>query len=162
MPVTIGLASHSADGAQAGEITVILPDGTRRRKTNDAGETEVLTETGRFGAWARFWEAGSGEHDGKHYSQVRHYAMVVFDTAASNTATTGASGIVATRFDCDAGDGFELWRRRGRRRAPTSMAATSFLRTTTPPLLYLVSAAAANLRRTVSGGNSRKARTCSA
>src|ERR1700743_47931 len=35
------------------EITVILPDGTQKKLTTDkSGQTETLSVTGRFGAWA--------------------------------------------------------------------------------------------------------------
>ncbi len=62
------------------EITVILPDGREKKmKTDASGETEPIPETGRFGAWARFWETIPGERDGKKYDEVRHYATLVFD-----------------------------------------------------------------------------------
>ena len=39
------------------EVTVILPDGNEKLvKTDKAGQTEVFPMTGRYGAWARFWE----------------------------------------------------------------------------------------------------------
>lgn len=73
------------------EITVILPDGTQKKAKTDAeGLTEVLPRTGRYGAWARYWEPGAGERDGKKYEELRHYAMLVFDTPAA--------GVSASRF----------------------------------------------------------------
>lgn len=70
------------------EITVILPDGTQKKvKTDAAGLTEVLPQAGRYGAWARFWEPGTGERDGKKYEELRHYATLVFDSPAAVFAT---------------------------------------------------------------------------
>ena len=62
------------------EVAVVLPNGQEKRvKTDSTGTTPVFTEAGRFAAWARFWEPGTGEHNGKPYEQLRHYAMLVFD-----------------------------------------------------------------------------------
>ncbi len=84
------------------EITVILPDGQQAKlKTGDNGETEVIAATGRFGAWARFWEPLGGEREGKKYEETRHYATLVFDTAlttkpfAKLPEATSAFGAVA-------------------------------------------------------------------
>ncbi len=72
------------------EITVILPDGKQTKmKTGDNGETETIAATGRFGAWARFWEPLGGERDGKKYEETRHYATLVFDTAQPKSAGSG-------------------------------------------------------------------------
>lgn len=66
----------------AAEVAIILPSGQEQRvKTNDAGFTPSFPQTGRFAAWARFWENTSGTHDGKPYEQTRHYAMLVYDAA---------------------------------------------------------------------------------
>jgi hypothetical protein len=79
------------------EITVILPDNTQKRlKTDAKGQTELLTETGRYGAWGRFWEQAAGERDGKKYEEIRHYATLVFDAPASSAAPPG--GVTASRF----------------------------------------------------------------
>ena len=87
------------------EITVILPDGAQRKlKTDGAGQTELLTGAGRYGAWARFWEPSAGEREGKKYEEVRHYATLVFDvpprsSAASTAPARGVeSGITARQF----------------------------------------------------------------
>jgi len=65
------------------EITLVLPDGSNKVvKTDATGHSPVLEQSGRYGAWARFWEDKSGERDGKAYEQVRHYGMLVFDTDA--------------------------------------------------------------------------------
>jgi N-acetylneuraminic acid mutarotase/uncharacterized GH25 family protein len=78
------------------EITAILPDGTQKKlRTDSEGQTETLTQTGRYGAWARYWEPGSGERDGKKYDEVRHYATLVFNAPEK---TTASDGITATRF----------------------------------------------------------------
>lgn len=69
------------------EITVILPDGNQKKlKTDASGQTETLTQRGRFGAWARYWEAHPGERDGKKYEEVRHYATLVFDAGSGDAA----------------------------------------------------------------------------
>ena len=65
------------------EFTVILPNGTSQKvKTGADGMAGPFAMSGRYGAWARYWEDTSGEQDGKRYEQVRHSAMVVFDAYA--------------------------------------------------------------------------------
>jgi uncharacterized GH25 family protein len=72
------------------ELTVIFPDGKQKKmKTGANGETESIAETGRFGAWARFWEPVGGERDGKKYEETRNYATIVFDAAAKQISSTG-------------------------------------------------------------------------
>jgi hypothetical protein len=69
------------------EITVILPSGSETKvKTNDKGVAGPFPQRGRFGAWARYFEDGRGERDGKAYEQVRHYATLVFDAHAKPEA----------------------------------------------------------------------------
>jgi N-acetylneuraminic acid mutarotase len=86
------------------EITAILPDGTQKKlKTDSSGQTETLTETGRYGAWARYWEATAGERDNKKYEEIRHYATLVFDapagpTDAASSDRTATTGITARKF----------------------------------------------------------------
>lgn len=71
------------------EITVILPDATQKVvKTDESGLTETFSQTGRFGAWARFWESVPGERNGKKYEELRHYATLVFDAAAASVFAT--------------------------------------------------------------------------
>jgi len=54
--MTLELVGRGKPVADA-EITVILPDGKQQKvKTGRDGRTPVLTQTGRYGAWARFWE----------------------------------------------------------------------------------------------------------
>ena len=63
------------------EVTLVLPGGEQKKvKTDATGHTPLIPQTGRLAAWARFWEPGTGERDGKPYEQLRHYAMLVFDS----------------------------------------------------------------------------------
>jgi uncharacterized GH25 family protein len=83
------------------EITLILPDGTQKKvKTDAMGETGILEQSGRYGAWARYWEKTPGDRDGKHYEEVRNYATLVFDAPAPRFATlpqaTSSFGAVAS------------------------------------------------------------------
>jgi uncharacterized GH25 family protein len=60
------------------EITVILPDNTQKRlKTDAKGQTELLTETGRYGAWGRFWEQAAGERDGKRFATTPPWSSML-------------------------------------------------------------------------------------
>ncbi len=62
------------------EVTVMKADDTREKlKTDAAGYTPVFAASGRYGAWAKSSEAKSGEHGGKKYEEVRHYATLVAD-----------------------------------------------------------------------------------
>jgi N-acetylneuraminic acid mutarotase len=96
----------------ASEVTVILADGTQKKLSTDAdGLTAELTQTGRYGAWARYWENVGGERDGKAYAETRNYATLVFDAAdsapASPTATRFATLPEATAsFGAVASDGW--------------------------------------------------------
>ena len=79
----------------SGQITVILPDGSEQMAdTDDEGWTEVFSQRGRYGAWARFWETTPGERGGKSYAEVRHYATLVFD-AGTGPATSLSSATPA-------------------------------------------------------------------
>jgi len=93
------------------EVTVLLPDGSQRKlKTDAAGQTETLPEAGRFGAWARFWEAKPGVRDGRAYQEVHHYATLVFDVAAASalpaTARFATMPEAAASFGSVASDGW--------------------------------------------------------
>jgi N-acetylneuraminic acid mutarotase len=69
------------------DVTVLKPDRTKAKvKTGKDGLTEAVEGSGRYGAWARYTEAKPGEHDGKKYTEVRHYATLVVDTAATASA----------------------------------------------------------------------------
>ncbi|QEL21054.1 DUF4198 domain-containing protein [Limnoglobus roseus] len=62
------------------ELSVLLPDGKATKlKTDKDGKTEPVTGAGRYGIWARHIEPKAGEHDGKKYEEVRHYATLVVD-----------------------------------------------------------------------------------
>lgn len=80
------------------EVAVIRPDGEEERiNTGPDGRTKVFTLSGRYAAWARFWVEQSGETGGKSFTQVRHYATLVFDAvvpgaAGPATAPTASSG----------------------------------------------------------------------
>jgi hypothetical protein len=78
------------------ELTIILPDTTQKKLTTDGdGLTDELTQIGRYGAWARFWEPVGGEREGKAYAETRNYATVVFDVPSGATAVLN-SGLAAT------------------------------------------------------------------
>lgn len=71
------------------EVTVILPDGNEKKVKTDAnGETVAFTATGRYGAWARYWEPTPGERDGKKYEEVRRYATLVIDAGETTSAAS--------------------------------------------------------------------------
>ena len=81
------------------EITVILPDGSQKKMMTDAsGQTEPMAGSGRFGAWARFWENASGEQDRNKYEEVRNYATLVFDSPAPAAITSGQLPVRAAPF----------------------------------------------------------------
>lgn len=92
------------------EITVLLPGGDQKKVMTDGmGQTEALPQTGRFGAWARFWEPAAGERDGKKYEEVRHYATLVFDAdgkAATAATQFGTLPKAAASFGAVADDGW--------------------------------------------------------
>jgi hypothetical protein len=53
-----------------------------------------LTQEGRYGAWARFWEAGaSGEREGKKYGETRHCATLVFTAGSAAVLKPAATAI---------------------------------------------------------------------
>lgn len=105
--VTLELLVHGKPQPDS-EITILLPDGTQKKiNTKQDGRTEVLTETGRYGAWARYWEPAGGERDGKKYLETRHYATLVFDAQAAQssaqvpaegTASKTTTAVSASRF----------------------------------------------------------------
>jgi uncharacterized GH25 family protein len=66
----------------AAEGTVVLPDGTKEKVTTDKdGFTQGFEKTGRYAVYLKLTEAKVGEHDGKKYEEVRHYATLVADVA---------------------------------------------------------------------------------
>ena len=81
----------------SGQITILLPDGSEQMAdTDDEGWTEVFSQRGRYGAWARFWDTTPGERGGKSYAEVRHYATLVFDAGASTAAGQSAAAVQPT------------------------------------------------------------------
>src|SRR5262249_52592884 len=81
------------------EITVIAPDGSQKvLKTDASGLTEELKQMGRYGAWARFWEASPGERGGKKYEELRHYATLVIDVPPATEASGAPAAFTAKRF----------------------------------------------------------------
>lgn len=64
------------------EGSVLLPDGKKEKvKTDKDGYTTAFEQSGRYGASLKFNETKAGEHDGKKYEEVRHYATLVVDVA---------------------------------------------------------------------------------
>jgi hypothetical protein len=64
------------------EGSVMLPDGTKEKVKTDAdGYTAAFEKTGRYAAYLKLTEVKAGEHDGKKYEEVRHYATLVVDVA---------------------------------------------------------------------------------
>lgn len=64
------------------EGTVLLPDGKKEKVKTDAdGYTPAFEQTGRYAAYLKLNEVKAGEHDGKKYEEVRHYATLVVDVA---------------------------------------------------------------------------------
>jgi hypothetical protein len=72
-----GKPAADADGS------VTLPDGKKEKvKTDKDGFTAAFDATGRYAVYLKSVEAKAGEHDGKKYEQVTHYATLVADTPA--------------------------------------------------------------------------------
>lgn len=66
-------------GAEGG---VLLPDGQKEKiKTDADGYTPAFGQTGRYAAYLKVTEVKSGEHNGKKYEEIRHYATLVVDVA---------------------------------------------------------------------------------
>ena len=62
------------------EGSVLLPDGKKEKlKTDKDGYSTVFAGAGRYAVWLRQTEAKAGEHDGKKYEEVKHYATLVTD-----------------------------------------------------------------------------------
>jgi uncharacterized GH25 family protein len=67
--------------AAESEVSVVAPtaDGKETLKADARGEFKIKsTAPGLYGVRARHIEAKAGEHDGKKYEEVRHYATLVF------------------------------------------------------------------------------------
>lgn len=64
------------------EVTVMLPAGGKKAVTTDKdGYTPPFEGAGRYGVVAKLIEAKAGEHSGKKFEEVRHYATLVCDVA---------------------------------------------------------------------------------
>jgi uncharacterized GH25 family protein len=64
------------------EGSVTLPDGKKEKvKTDKDGFTAAFDAAGRYAVYLKHTEAKAGEHDGKKYEQVTHYATLVADKA---------------------------------------------------------------------------------
>ncbi|MGL6094637.1 MAG: hypothetical protein ACRC7O_02395, partial [Fimbriiglobus sp.] len=60
------------------EVSVTTPDGKKEKvKTDTDGNTVGFAGAGRFAVFAKHTEPKAGEHDGKKYEEVRHYATLV-------------------------------------------------------------------------------------
>jgi uncharacterized GH25 family protein len=67
----------------------VLAAGTDRKelKTDDKGEaTFRAPKSGAYGFRTRQIEAKAGEHNGKKYAEVRHYASLVLTLAVDSAA----------------------------------------------------------------------------
>jgi hypothetical protein len=60
------------------EVNVLVPgeEKTKVVATDDAGLTPTFDKPGTYGAYTRQVEVKTGEHDGKKYEEVRHYATL--------------------------------------------------------------------------------------
>jgi N-acetylneuraminic acid mutarotase len=86
----------------AAEVTVLKPDDTRVKVATDKdGWTEPIAGTGRFGAWARHIVPTAGEHGGKKYDEVRHYATLVIDAAGTSYPLLPAAVSSLGAIECD-------------------------------------------------------------
>jgi uncharacterized GH25 family protein len=62
------------------EVMVSVPGGAKKAATTDKeGFTPTFDATGRFAVYAKHVEAKAGEHAGKKFDEVRHYATLVCD-----------------------------------------------------------------------------------
>lgn len=62
------------------EMTVMLPDGTKKAvKSDKEGLTPEFEGSGRFGVVAKLIQDKGGEHAGKKYDELRVYATLVCD-----------------------------------------------------------------------------------
>ena len=65
------------------EGSILLPDDKKEKlKTDNDGYTPAFEAPGRYAVWLKNIETKAGEHDGKKYEEVRHYATLVADIGA--------------------------------------------------------------------------------
>lgn len=83
--------------AEGAEVTVLLPDGTEEKMVTAAdGTTPALSQWGRFGAWARYWDSTPGQENDKSFDETRHYATIVCDVLPSTSALPAMPQAVAS------------------------------------------------------------------
>jgi hypothetical protein len=64
------------------EVTVMLPGGTKKAVATDKeGFTPPFEGGGRYAVYAKLIEPKAGEHNGKKFDEIRHYATLVCDVA---------------------------------------------------------------------------------
>lgn len=69
-----GLPVANAEGS------AMFPDGVKEKLMTDKdGYTSAFEKTGRIAVYLKRTEMKSGEHEGKTYEEVRHYATLVVD-----------------------------------------------------------------------------------
>ena len=85
VPVTVGGKTRfqllaAGKPVEGGEGSVTRPDGKKEAlKTDKDGFTAAFEPTGRYAATLRHTEAKPGEHEGKKYAEVKHFATLVVD-----------------------------------------------------------------------------------
>jgi N-acetylneuraminic acid mutarotase/uncharacterized GH25 family protein len=81
------------------EVVVVAPGGESKEpiKTDAKGEFSLRADkAGLYGIRARHFETKSGEHEGKKFAEVRHYATLVFENAPVSSQT--ATHVISTGF----------------------------------------------------------------
>jgi N-acetylneuraminic acid mutarotase len=99
------------------QVVVVTPTGEGKEPFNTDARGEfkfVADKAGQYGIRAKHFESKAGEHAGKKYEEVRHYATIVFTAGPVNakaTATSGASSFAplpqaVSSFGAAAADGW--------------------------------------------------------
>lgn len=85
----------------AGAEVVAMGPGDSKAKTatNDKGEAKVTMAAGLHGIRAKHIEKTAGEHNGKKYDEVRHYATLVFTVTGKESAATATPVHVTSATD---------------------------------------------------------------
>jgi hypothetical protein len=94
------------------ELVVLFPEGDAiERKTNDQGQVEVATKVkGKFAFRARHVEPGkSGEHNGKKYAEVRHYATLTLSLPAASASAAQSKTPTAAELLRSAREARAVW-----------------------------------------------------
>jgi uncharacterized GH25 family protein len=106
---------HQGKPVASADVTALTPQGKRLRlKTDDQGQFSLdLSSPGLYGIYARQVEAKAGEHEGKKYQQVTHYATLVFRSTGTDKPAEAAPAAVAdpeaTRLLADARSARAVW-----------------------------------------------------